>query len=255
MKLSVVIPAHNEGQNIESTLNDLHGTLDSNQIDHEIIVVDDNSQDDTARVTESLAIRIPTLRLVHNVPPNCFGFAVRCGLNHFTGDAVAIFMADGSDSPSDLVHFFKTMETEKTDCVFGSRFIRGGETAHYPWPKLILNRLANRFIQLLFQIPYNDTTNAFKMYRREVIAGVQPLLSHHFNLTVELPLKAIIRGYTYTIIPNRWENRKKGESKLRIKEMGSRYLFIVLYCFLEKWLSKGDYQRPHFSSSKNQKPQ
>jgi len=89
---------------------------------------------------------------------------------------------------------------------------------------------------------YNDVTNAFKMYRSHVIPGLRPFLSHHFNLTVELPLKAIIRGYTYAIVPNEWINRKEGVSKLKIKEMGSRYLFIVLYCFLERWLSRGDYR-------------
>ena len=113
----------------------------------------------------------------------------------------------------------------------------------YPLPKLILNRLANTFIRILFGLRYNDVTNAFKLYRKEVIQGLKPLLSHHFNLTVELPLKAIVRGYSYTVIPNSWTNRKQGESKLKIKEMGSRYLFIVLYCFIEKWLSRGDYRR------------
>lgn len=73
------------------------------------------------------------------------------------------------------------------------------------------------------------------------IRGIQPIISHHFNITVELPLKAIIRGYSFTTIPITWENRKHGMSKLKIKEMGSRYLFIILYLWLEKYLSKGDY--------------
>src|SRR5690606_24317358 len=85
--------------------------------------------------------------------------------------------------------------------------------------------------------------NAFKMYRADVIHGLKPFLSHHFNLTVELPLKAIVRGYTYAILPNSWHNRKAGESKLRIKEMGGRYLFIVIYCLIERWLSAGDYRK------------
>ena len=68
-----------------------------------------------------------------------------------------------------------------------------------------------------------------------------PLLSKHFNLTVELPLKAIVRGYTYAVVPINWYNRTTGVSKLKIKEMGSRYLFIVLYVWLEKLLSRGDY--------------
>jgi dolichol-phosphate mannosyltransferase len=109
--------------------------------------------------------------------------------------------------------------------------------------------LANTFIRILFGLRYNDVTNAFKLYRKEVIQGLKPLLSHHFNLTVELPLKAIVRGYSYTVVPNSWTNRKQGESKLKIKEMGSRYIFIILYCFIEKWLSRGDYHRDARTSS------
>ena len=103
--------------------------------------------------------------------------------------------------------------------------------------------MANLFIQIIFGLKLNDTTNAFKGYRREVIQGIYPLLSHHFNLTVEIPLKAIVRGYSYKIIPISWQNRKAGVSKLKIKEMGSRYLFIVLYIWLEKHFSMGDYVR------------
>jgi dolichol-phosphate mannosyltransferase len=78
-----------------------------------------------------------------------------------------------------------------------------------------------------------------------VIEGVQPLLSNHFNLTVELPLKAVVRGYSYAILPTSWRGRTAGRSKLDLREMGSRYLFIVLYVFLESHLSRGDYrQRP-----------
>ena len=151
-------------------------------------------------------------------------------------------MADGSDSPCDVVTFFRTLE-KGYDCVFGSRFIRGGKTVEYPKFKLIINRMANLFIQIVFGIKYSDVTNAFKAYRRDVIDGLRPFLSHHFNLTVELPLKAITRGYTYTVLPNTWTNRKGGKSKLKLKEMGSRYLFIVLYALIEKWLSVGDYKK------------
>lgn len=243
MKLSVVIPAHNEELCIEKTLRDLYVKLKQSRIDHELLVVNDNSTDNTVALLSSLMREIDTLKLLHNEPPNGFGFAVRCGFESFTGDAVAVFMADESDSPDDLIRFYKLMLEKKVDCVFGTRFSRGGKTIDYPFFKLILNRLANKFIQTLFRIRYNDVTNAFKLYRRHTIAGLKPFLSHHFNLTVELPLKAIIRGYSYTILPNVWINRTKGESKLKIKEMGSRYLFIVLYCFIEKWLSRGDYHR------------
>ncbi|OFZ82006.1 MAG: family 2 glycosyl transferase [Bdellovibrionales bacterium RIFOXYD1_FULL_53_11] len=241
MKLSVVIPAHNEEGAIDGTITSLHAILSKESIDHEILVINDNSSDGTEAKLLALEKSIPPLRHINNRPPNGFGFAVRCGLNNFTGDAAAIFMADSSDRPEDLVAFVRVMESEQVDCVFGSRFMKGGRTIDYPLPKLLINRLANTFIQLLFGLRFNDVTNAFKLYRRNVIEGIKPFISYHFNLTVELPLKAIVRGYSYRVVPNWWINRKTGESKLKIQEMGSRYLFIVLYCFIEKWLSKCDY--------------
>ena len=242
MKLSVVMPAHNEEGSIAKPVESLIQTLTAEGIDHEVLVVNDSSTDRTEAVLQDLRSTYPTLRYINNQPPNGFGLAVREGLEHFTGDAVAIVMGDGSDSPEDVVRCFRKLE-EGYECVFGSRFIKGGRTIDYPLHKLLLNRLANTFVKNLFALNYNDTTNAFKCYRREVVEGAQPLISKQFNLTVELPLKAVIRGYSYAVIPISWTNRKTGISKLKIREMGSRYLFIVLYLFLEKHLSQGDYRR------------
>ena len=171
-----------------------------------------------------------------------FGFAVRAGLDEYTGDAVAVMMADGSDHPEDLVRYHNELD-EGWECVFGSRFIRGATVRDYPRLKLVINRLANWFIRTIFRHHYNDTTNAFKAYRREVIDAIQPLLSNHFNLTVEMPLKAIVRGHTFRVVPISWTGRSAGRSKLGIREMGSRYLFIVLYVWLEAHLSRGDYRK------------
>jgi dolichol-phosphate mannosyltransferase len=239
--LSVVIPAHNEEGHITETVRALADALRAAGISYEMLVVNDNSSDATERILASLTTTEIGLRYVNNPTPNGFGLAVRRGLAEFRGDAVAIVMADGSDDPADLVAFYRKLE-DGYDCVFGSRFVRGGRADDYPKPKLALNRLANLMIRALFLLRYNDVTNAFKLYRRSAIAGVQPLLSHHFNLTVELPLKCIVRGYRYAVLPNSWKNRKQGVSKLRIREMGSRYLFIILYCWLERMLSRGDYR-------------
>ncbi len=242
--LSVVIPAHNEADSIPTALRGVYQALTREGIEHEIVVVDDHCSDGTGDVVRALAeTEIPTARVVVNQGKGGFGLAVRCGLENFSGDAVAVMMADLSDSPDDLVAFWKTMQREGVDCVFGTRFSKGGRVIDYPAAKLRINRVANFGIRALFGIRYDDVTNAFKLYRREVIEGVQPLLSHHFNLTVEIPLKAIVRGYTYTVIPNSWTNRSHGESKFKVKEMGSRYAFIILYCLLERLLVRNDYAR------------
>ena len=244
MKLSVVIPARNEEGSVAQTVSALQHTLQAAAIPCEILVVDDGSTDTTAAIVRGLAAAAPEIRLVQNRGRHGFGMAVRCGLAATTGEAVAIVMADGSDSPEDVVQCYHRL-CEGADCVFGSRFMRGSKVHDYPHHKLILNRLANWFIRILFGVPFNDFTNAFKLYRREVLEGLQPLISPHFNLTVEMPLKAITRGYSFAVLPISWTNRQAGVSKLKIKEMGSRYLFIVLYVWLEKQLAQGDYHRRH----------
>jgi dolichol-phosphate mannosyltransferase len=241
-RLSVVIPARNEEGCIASTVEHLHLELRLNGIEHEIIVVDDGSTDRTATIVGALVEGIPGLRLVNKGPPHGFGRAIVCGLQKMSGDAVVIMMADESDDCRDVVRYWKALN-QGWDAVFGSRFVKGGGVIDYPWLKLCLNRLANAFIRVLFGISFNDTTNAFKAYRRTVIEGCQPLLSAHFNLTVEIPLKAMIRGYSWTVIPITWRNRRTGVAKLKIQEMGSRYLFICLYLWLEKHLSRGDYKK------------
>lgn len=240
--LSVVIPARDEEGCIASTVEHLHLELKLNNIAHEIIVVDDGSTDQTAAIMTALGERIPEARLVKNGPPFGFGRAIARGLQQMRGDAVVIMMADESDDCRDVVRYFLKLE-EGWDAVFGSRFMRGGGVIDYPWLKLWLNRLANIFIRVLFRTSLNDTTNAFKAYRRSAIDGCDPLLSAHFNLTVELPLKTIVRGYSWTVIPITWRNRRTGIAKLKIQEMGSRYLFICLYLWLERHLSRGDYKK------------
>lgn len=242
-KLSLVIPAYNEEKSITETLLAFHKELKENKIEHEILVVNDNSKDKTEEVLINLEKEISELRHVNNTPPNGFGFAVRKGLETFTGDYVAIVMADLSDDPKDVVRMFNKALEGNFDAVFGSRFIKGGKTYNYPRHKLILNRFLNTLIRFMFWIRYNDTTNAFKMYKKSTVEGLKPFLSNHFNLTVELPLKTIVRGYTYTVLPNSWRNRKVGKSNLKIKEQGSRYFFIILYCYLEKLLVRRDYKK------------
>jgi dolichol-phosphate mannosyltransferase len=243
MRLSVVIPARNESGNIGVTVDRLRERLAREGIAYEILVVDDGSTDSTAAEVEERGRMDPGVRVVTNTGAHGFGRAVRLGLERFTGDAVVIFMADGSDDPDDVVKYFYVLRDE-AECAFGSRFVHGGATIDYPRVKLAINRLANLFVRAMFGHGYNDTTNAFKGYRSEVIRGCEPLISPHFNLTVELPLKAMVRGYTYRVVPITWRNRKVGTSHLRLEEQGSRYLFIVLYVWLERLLTKGDYRRP-----------
>lgn len=240
--LSVLIPARNEQDCVADTVQHLHLELARNQIPHEIVVIDDGSSDGTWEVLQSLVPGNPALRPVRNTGPHGFGRAVTHGIDVARGDAIVVMMADESDDCRDVVKYW-TLLNEGWDCVLGSRFVKGGGVIDYPWVKLRLNRLVNLFIRVLFKIPHNDITNAFKAYRRTTLDGCRPFLSPHFNLTVELPLKAIVRGYTWTAVPVTWRNRRSGMTKLKLREMGSRYFFIVAYVWLEKYFSRGDYRK------------
>jgi dolichol-phosphate mannosyltransferase len=240
--LSIVIPARDEEGCIASTVEHLYVELRLHSVPHEIVVVDDGSADATWKTLLQVSERVPTLHPIQNTGLHGFGRAIICGFDHMHGDAVVVMMADESDDSRDVVRYWQLLN-EGWDAVFGSRFIKGGGVIDYPWLKMRVNRLANFFIRMMFRVKLNDTTNAFKAYRRTVIDGCRPLLSPHFNLTVELPLKTIVRGYSWTVMPITWRNRRTGEAKLKIKEMGSRYLFICLYIWLEKYFSRGDYRR------------
>ncbi len=241
--LSVVIPARDEEGRIQGTVEHLHVELELAAIPHEIVVVDDGSTDRTWQLLKEIECRLPMVRPIRNESLHGFGRAVTYGLEQAKGDALVILMADESDDCRDVVVYWEKLN-EGWDAVFGSRFVKGGVVIDYPRLKLAMNRMANLFIRMLFRIKLNDTTNAFKAYRRTVIEGCKPILSPHFNLTVELPLKTIVRGYSWTVVPISWRNRKHGVSKLKIEEMGSRYLFICLYVWLEKHFSRGDYKAP-----------
>ena len=242
MKLSIIIPAKDEEGDIENTLISVHKILKTNNVEHEILIINDHSVDSTLEILSSLKKKVKELRIINNSgKPGC-GLAIRQGLENYSGDIVAIVMADGSDSPKDLINFYFKSVKNYT-CVFGTRFSSGGSTKDYPIVKYIMNRFFNNLVRLIFRIKYDDITNAFKVYTREAIEGSKPFLSNHFNLTLELPLKIIIRGYKYKIIPNSWKNRQAGVSKMRIKEMGSRYMFILFYCLIEKLLTKDDYKK------------
>ena len=239
MLLSVVIPAHNEEENLEPTVRALTQTLEEEAIPYEIVIVNDNSTDATGRVADELAALDPGVRVVTRKRLGGFGRAVRAGLAVFRGDAVAIVMADRSDDPRDLVRCYRKLE-DGFDCVFGSRFRPGSEVENYPRQKLIANRIVNNCIQWMFWSHFNDLTNAFKVYRRHVVLDCGPYSSSHFNITIEMSLSALIRRYYIAEIPINWYGRTWGASNLSIGAMGRRYLSTLLVMFFQRVLVSDD---------------
>ncbi|HPU97778.1 MAG TPA: glycosyltransferase family 2 protein [Candidatus Hydrogenedentes bacterium] len=239
LRLTVLIPARNEERNIEQTLTEMAETLRSEGIPFDLLVVDDNSADRTGEVVRNLVPQYPEIQLVRNDPPNGLGRAIRCGIRHFRGDVLAVVMADRSDHPADVVRCYRKIE-EGYDAVFGSRFRPGSRVTDYPPVKLVVNRIVNKMMQLLFWTPFNDLTNAFKVYRRHVIESISPLQAAHFNITIEMSLSCIIRHYTVAEIPISWSGRTWGQSNLRLREMGRRYLCTLLMIWFEQLLVLDD---------------
>lgn len=239
MKLSVIIPAYNEENNLPETLDGILAALRHEAIEFEVVIVNDNSRDNTRAIVMDRLPRDPELVLVNNTPPGGIGRAIRAGLRHFSGDAVAIMMADRSDSPEDLVRCYRKM-LEGYDCVFGSRFRFDSHVTSYPFVKLAINRIVNKMLQVLFLCRFNDLTNAFKLYRRSAVEGIGPLQACHFNITIELSLSCVIRGYRIAEIPIDWCGRTWGVSNLKLREMGRRYLATLLKIWFERILIADD---------------
>jgi dolichol-phosphate mannosyltransferase len=239
MLLSIIIPAHNEEKNAPPTVQALSERLRGEGIPFELVLVNDNSRDATGDVMTAAQVDYPELRVVHNPPPAGLGRAVRFGLQHFKGDVVAVVMADLSDSPEDVVACYRKIE-EGYDCAFGSRFIEGSRVSDYPRVKLWANRLGNTVIRLMFMTRHNDLTNAFKVYHRHVIESIGPLHASHFNITIEMSLSALIRDYKIATLPISWTGRTWGQSNLRIREMGRRYLCTLLKIWFERILIRDD---------------
>jgi dolichol-phosphate mannosyltransferase len=249
MKLSIVIPAYNEEQNIGKCLDGLRAVVrDQHHIPYEIIVVNDNSQDGTEGVVRAALRDDPAIRLVTRAPPGGFGRAIRSGLEAVEGDVVVIYMADLSDDPADVVAYYRKIE-EGYDCVYGSRFIRGSQVVNYPRVKLLVNRVVNRCIQLLFWTRFNDLTNAFKAYRTAVIRDCGPYRASHFNLTLEMSLGALIRRYRIAQVPIRWYGRTWGCTKLKLRQMGRRYLSTLLMLFFQRILVADDLMAERLASN------
>ena len=235
MKLSIILPVRNEAKGISKTLDLICSGID--QIDYEIIAVNDFSDDDTYNIISKKKDSINKTNLFDNTKKG-LGGAINLGIEKSNGDAICIMMADLSDDISDLRKYYELIQSENVDAIFGSRFIKGSNVYDYPIKKLFLNRIFNYITKFIFLSDYNDFTNAFKIYKKNSLIKAMPLISEDFNIFLEIPLKIISRKMNYKIIPIGWKNRKEGKAKFNMKELRSKYLFTLIYCFLEKILLK-----------------
>jgi len=233
MKLSIIIPIRNESNVITKTLDLIANSI--KEIDYEIVIINDYSDDDSCKKIDEKKISNNKIKLFDNKKKG-LGGAINLGIEKSTGEAICIMMADMSDDISDLKNYYKLIQTKDISAVFGSRFIKGSNLSGYPLKKLFLNRIFNYITKFIFLSNYNDFTNAFKIYKKDALIKSMPLVSESFNVFLEMPLKIISRKMSYKIVPISWKNRKEDKAKFNIKELRSKYLFTLVYCFLEKIL-------------------
>jgi len=229
--LSIIVPVRNESNIIHEVFDYFSNNL--KDIQHEVLIINDFSNDDTFDKCKKLVDEYKNFRIFDN-PKKGLGGAINLGINEAKGDNISIMMADLSDDIDDLRRYNVLMEQGNFDAILGSRFTRDSKVKGYPIQKLVLNRVFNFFVSIVFLNKYNDYTNAFKIYKKKTLVEIMPLISESFNIFLEIPLKIISRNYRYKIISINWIGRKKGESKFKIKELGAKYLFTLIYCFIEK---------------------
>jgi dolichol-phosphate mannosyltransferase len=223
MNLCIIIPAKNEEGSLPETIETLQRKLHG-VIPFSILVVNDHSDDSTLALLVGLASIYPNLEYVSNEWNGGVGNAIRYGLTKWQGDIVALCMADGSDSPEDIVKSYYKITEEGFDCAFGSRFIKGGYVRNYPLVKLFLNRVFNIWTRIVSGNNYNDFTNIFKVYHRRSIEVISPLDSTGFSIGLEMSLKAFKKNLKIAIIPISWQQRKSGESKLKLSKNFKLYM-------------------------------
>ncbi len=231
--LSIVVPVRNESENLKDVFDYFSENL--KDISYEVLIINDFSKDDTLKKSKELSSKLENFKIFDNKKKG-LGGAINLGILESSGDNIAIMMADQSDDINDLIKYNNIIKSENYDAILGSRFLKESKINDYPIQKLILNRIFNFFVKIIFWNSYNDYTNAFKIYKKKALLEIMPLISESFNIFLEIPLKIISRNYKYKIIPINWMGRKKGESKFKIKELGSKYLFTLIYCFIEKSL-------------------
>ena len=231
--LSIIIPARNEVDNLKDIFEYFSKKL--KDIEFEVLIINDFSEDSTYSEAKKFFENQKNFKVFNNQKKG-LGGAINLGIEKSQGSKIAIMMADLSDDINDLIKYNELIDKKNLDAVMGSRFIKGSRVEGYPFRKLILNRTFNFFVSIIFL--NNDYTNAFKIYKKKAIKDTMPLISESFNIFLEIPLKIISRNYNYQIIPINWIGRKKGKAKFQINELRSKYLFTLIYCFIEKNLLK-----------------
>jgi dolichol-phosphate mannosyltransferase len=235
ISLSILIPARDEEENVKIISNEIITKINVKK--YEIIFINDFSKDNTEKELKQLKLLNGKVVYYNNLKKG-LGGAIDLGIKKSRGEYVCIMMSDSSDSVDDLNAYYKVITSHDIDAVFGSRFMKGSKIVNYPILKMIFNRAGNLLAKILLRTDLNDFTNGFKIYKKKCLINLYPLFSKSFNIFFEIPLKFIIRGFKFKVIPISYHNRTVGEAKFKIYELAFKYFFTLLYIFFENFCRK-----------------
>jgi hypothetical protein len=223
--VSVVVPCHNEESNVEPLVRGLNAYY--RDYLHQIVLVDDNSTDETAAVIRRLAAADPKITLVQRTPPNGVGRAIADGYRAATGRYVLSMDSDFQHLLPEFQDLFDAA-AEGNDVVIGSRFSRHSVLLNYPFQKIIANRGFHVLAQLLLRRRFRDVTNNLKLMRKEVVERLE-LTEPGFAVNAETGLQPILMGYSVAEVPISWINREPdmGTSSFRLAKVGGGYWRVL----------------------------
>lgn len=211
MRALVIIPTYNEAENIAAIV---HRTL-SVVPDADILVVDDNSPDGTARIAESLSdARIHVLRRARKEglgPAYLAGFAWGLAQGY---DRLIEMDADGSHPPEALPLLLA--RSNQAGLVIGSRYIAGGEVRDWPRRRVLLSRWGNRYVQLMLGLPVRDATAGFRVFTAEALRriGMEGIQASGYGFQINMTLRAVQAGVVVAEEPITFVDRERGASKM-----------------------------------------
>jgi len=224
VKISVVVPAHNEEGTIITVLERLEKA--TKELDYEIVVVNDASTDRTKELVEEKRRTNGRIVLVNRKPPKSFGRAIKDGLKHARGEVIIFVMADLCDEVRQIPEMVRIIDSGYNVAI-ASRFIKGGGVKNYPPLKLIFTRICNETIRIIFRIPSHDITNAFKAYRSDMLRAIT-LESEGFEILPEIVIKLWKCGARIKATPTVWRGRNVGVSKMNLFSSGLFFLRVIL---------------------------
>lgn len=229
MKLSIVVPAHNEQENITNVIRQIEDSLD---LDYELVIVNDHSRDDTARLVEEMAKAYGNIRLVENKLDAGFANALRTGFNSAVAEVIIPVMGDLCDDLPTIKAMLEKINAGY-DIVCGARYISGGARMGGSKIKGFLSSFAGNSLYYLLGVPTHDIANAFKMYRKKVIEAVN-IEATGFEISMEITLKAYYSGFKITEVPTVWKERTKGKSSFKILKLLPNYLKLYFWAIFNR---------------------